>query len=710
MSRRNRGLSPTLFPFLAVLVCTLGTLILLLALVAQNATANASAKTSAANEPNHAPELSSKQVEQLHREETFKLDALIKIREAQTLDLEKQREQQTHLENHIRRLREKIEQLRKEVEIATTESQNILVSQEELDDLKSRTKELTILKKKLEEEVLDTDPKVVIIPHEGPNGTNRRAIYLECTSDGLVIWPEGSKITLDQLRDSAESANPLDAALRTIRIHALQVYGDEIAPYPLLVVRPDGIETYAAARKAMQTWDDQFGYELIESEKEIAFPTKDPQLLERVEVAIAEAISRQRRIYSATTGRTLANNRMAKRGVQRDNLPTLSAAAMSRSSRAQGYKQLRDDYVDNTKFQPTPTRPYEDRSRESGFLDPYQRSSNVPTSTSMASEPPSDDSADQKSLLGRARIPSQPSYTTPQRSNHQTKGNPSFDRTDGIHEHNSISSETSMNNIGQQALAVRTEAGRSQTDKTNSESADVTGNGIEQGIDDRSGQQLDGGLSNPGPSAQNSSAPYSSPPPSQSSKNNDTLSQNTVSTIPFSNQQVSDKPSGSTASMGSEILLPQQEEDLRLDESVVPPLTPNDSQRLTPTELQKIKPLLKKSGNHWAIPRSILAMRGNAIVRTLRVELHSDRLVLLPSREAASIEIFSFFDGNLERAALQLATAIHDRIEQWGPALPGGKWQPSVEVILHSATMKSFDLLEYHFRGSGLPLKRGEMK
>ena len=39
MSRRRReGLSPSLFPFLAVLVCTLGTLILFLALVAQNAT------------------------------------------------------------------------------------------------------------------------------------------------------------------------------------------------------------------------------------------------------------------------------------------------------------------------------------------------------------------------------------------------------------------------------------------------------------------------------------------------------------------------------------------------------------------------------------------------------------------------------------------------------------------------------------------------
>ena len=44
MSRRplrSQDASPSLFPFLAVLVCTLGTLILLLALVAQNATQTA---------------------------------------------------------------------------------------------------------------------------------------------------------------------------------------------------------------------------------------------------------------------------------------------------------------------------------------------------------------------------------------------------------------------------------------------------------------------------------------------------------------------------------------------------------------------------------------------------------------------------------------------------------------------------------------------
>lgn len=54
--RRRKTLSPTLFPFLAVLVCTLGTLILLLALVAQNTSdaAQQIAET-AAQEPTHVP-------------------------------------------------------------------------------------------------------------------------------------------------------------------------------------------------------------------------------------------------------------------------------------------------------------------------------------------------------------------------------------------------------------------------------------------------------------------------------------------------------------------------------------------------------------------------------------------------------------------------------------------------------------------------------
>jgi len=49
-SRRRESLSPTLFPFLAVLICTLGTLILMLAILAHSG-GNASAASDAPEEP-----------------------------------------------------------------------------------------------------------------------------------------------------------------------------------------------------------------------------------------------------------------------------------------------------------------------------------------------------------------------------------------------------------------------------------------------------------------------------------------------------------------------------------------------------------------------------------------------------------------------------------------------------------------------------------
>jgi hypothetical protein len=92
MSRRRRqGLSPSLFPFLAVLVCTLGTLILFLALVAQNATTAAErsaeakrvaqAKLLAAEaEPTHPHRLSAASVESMLEEEKFRVAQLVSFR------------------------------------------------------------------------------------------------------------------------------------------------------------------------------------------------------------------------------------------------------------------------------------------------------------------------------------------------------------------------------------------------------------------------------------------------------------------------------------------------------------------------------------------------------------------------------------------------------------------------------------------------------
>ena len=205
MSRRQRGLSPTLFPFLAVLVCTLGTLILLLALVAQNATAKATIKEQQSDPERNRNVITSQQIKQLRREEAFRLDAIIAFRDAQTQDLEEQRELQTHLEDHIDRIKKKLQALQDEITYATERAASDSVTQDDLKKLTSRRDAMQSLVDDLIEESQESGQKVVIVPHQGPNGTDRRAVYLECGSTGITVWPEGSRITTDQLERSNDS-------------------------------------------------------------------------------------------------------------------------------------------------------------------------------------------------------------------------------------------------------------------------------------------------------------------------------------------------------------------------------------------------------------------------------------------------------------------------------------------------------------------------
>ena len=76
----------------------------------------------------------------------------------------------------------------------------------------------------------------------------------------------------------------------------------------------------------------------------------------------------------------------------------------------------------------------------------------------------------------------------------------------------------------------------------------------------------------------------------------------------------------------------------------------------------------------------MLGLKGNAIVRGIRVECHPDHFVLLASGAAGKTEVFGFtmVGPSLEKATLQLAAAIRERVERWGPALPGGRWEPQL--------------------------------
>ena len=71
---------------------------------------------------------------------------------------------------------------------------------------------------------------------------------------------------------------PLAAAIRAAREYWLdsRVLDSAAEAYPLLIVRPQGVDSYHGCRAALDGWDDDFGYELLPADVELQYPPADP--------------------------------------------------------------------------------------------------------------------------------------------------------------------------------------------------------------------------------------------------------------------------------------------------------------------------------------------------------------------------------------------------------------------------------------------------
>ena len=296
VKRRGESSGPTLFPFLAVFLCTIGALVLILVLTVANS--HASAKRDVESEMNEIAETTD-----LMEIVSAELDAQ---RDELKARVERRRRDLADIEDHISRLNQTLEQLLSKIERIQSQSTQ---TEEERSD---KTEQIARLKTEIDEkkrELVDEiqkqkkrKPAFAIIPYVGSNGTTRRPVYLECTKEGVLVQPEGLLISLSDLRPPFGPGNPLDAALRVLRLVYQQkdaTFGVTSPPYPLLIVRPDGIQTYALAREAMSGWDDQFGYELVEKEMELKFPPSPAGLKEQLTSTVDLAKRRQQALIAA---------------------------------------------------------------------------------------------------------------------------------------------------------------------------------------------------------------------------------------------------------------------------------------------------------------------------------------------------------------------------------------------------------------------------
>ncbi|HEV7221470.1 MAG TPA: hypothetical protein VGN42_02145, partial [Pirellulales bacterium] len=284
----------SLFPFLAVLLCTMGALIVVLVVIARQARLQL-AEGDAVGAPSPVRE----ELEAQQADLQWRIEVLGESRSRTREQLEGQRAELSHLEDHARRLQSQLEEL----DGARRQFDQMAAGGElEGDRLK---REIDDIEKKISDKQKELDKAIkkagsggdsyAVVAYHGPNETRRRPIYIECRREGVIFQPEGLVLTERDFEGNLGPSSPMSCALRAAREYLArnQLPGEEGTPYPLLLVRPDGIAAYEAAHVTLVESGSEFGYELVGQDWPLEFPPTDPRLTLAMRRAIGEGRLRQ---------------------------------------------------------------------------------------------------------------------------------------------------------------------------------------------------------------------------------------------------------------------------------------------------------------------------------------------------------------------------------------------------------------------------------
>ena len=301
-SRRGRGApSVELFPFLAVLVCAMGALILVLMILTRQARLQATQE---------ALGRAAKQHEDLKAERDmvrWRSEQLVASRAKTVEDLDRARLELGHVEDHTRQLREQLGRLRQQWnDLESLSAKDRRQQSGRQTELASVQTAIATARKKLDDArnpALHKPHSFSVVPYDGPNGTRRRPIYIECRVEGVILQPEGIALHPTDFAEPQGPANPLASAVRAVREYWVRHQGFDPdrsgEPYPLLLVRPEGIIAYYCARRALQAWGPEFGYELVDADWELKYPPSDISMAGVVAQALRDARATHLRAIAA---------------------------------------------------------------------------------------------------------------------------------------------------------------------------------------------------------------------------------------------------------------------------------------------------------------------------------------------------------------------------------------------------------------------------
>jgi hypothetical protein len=304
MRRRRHRLEVSTFPFLAVLLCAMGSLILLLLVLDRRAKAVGRAKAEEAARTARleretaaratADEIARRAADRAAERERQRLaahDELARAKDDLNGQLQAVEKRQADAAQGVRaarsRWRELLEILgNQRAELAQAEreaaagngaaetEQVTEAARREAARLSAQLRGLELVLGELKEARKRDAQTYSLLPYRGRRGDSRRPIYVECTANGLLFHPD--RRTLSRIASDAEIREEIELRIEWQRKRVLATGGQpEKRPYLLMLVRPDGIASYYTAVAALQGRQIDFGYEFIDADWVLDFPEDD---------------------------------------------------------------------------------------------------------------------------------------------------------------------------------------------------------------------------------------------------------------------------------------------------------------------------------------------------------------------------------------------------------------------------------------------------
>ncbi|HEX3316175.1 MAG TPA: hypothetical protein VHR72_14855, partial [Gemmataceae bacterium] len=304
MRRARRKMEVDTFPFLAVLLCAMGALILLLMVIDRRSKIVAQNKAFEA----YLARKQSRDADLAERDEARKKaeDAERARWQAKKAELERKlqtehndlQKQRSSILADIAGLDAKIRDksaaekalVRKlaDTRLAVTMTQAELdARQTEIEKTRSEQEGNRRMREEMSQELFRLEaalrslaerkrtekPVFSLVPYTGKQGSNRKPIYVELNKDGAVFYPGKQRLSerdwtaADFRRMVQERTGSLIAEERTPSFDNKPAEG----PYLLFLVRPDGISGYYAVLEALHGYKVDFGYELVEPDWKFDF-------------------------------------------------------------------------------------------------------------------------------------------------------------------------------------------------------------------------------------------------------------------------------------------------------------------------------------------------------------------------------------------------------------------------------------------------------